>query len=305
LLNSKIKKEVVIKDQGVCSLSELIFCKKVIGRSLFELRRKSMKQMKKLVVLTTTVLALIALATVSYANCTFTIDKTADQSDLTLSIGQEFFVQYTITVDVAFGSVCGPTDYVQVYDDFGGGAVLLGTVYAYEMPYSFNVVRPIGPYEDCGTYYVDNTASLCTGATDCWRITVCVPCEQGCTLTPGYWKTHSAYGPAPYDDIWASTGEDATFFLSGQSYYEVLWTPPRRGNPYYILAHAYIAAELNQLNGASIPDDVLSAFDEATALFETYTPDQVGRPLRATFLSIAETLDDYNNGLIGPGHCSE
>jgi len=95
------------------------------------------------------------------------------------------------------------------------------------------------------------------------------------------------------------------FFLSGQSYYEVLWTPPSGGNPYYILAHAYIAAELNQLNGASIPDDVLSAFDLATALFETYAPDQVDRSLRGDFLSVAEILDNYNNGLIGPGHCSE
>ena len=26
---------------------------------------------------------------------------------------------------------------------------------------------------------------------------------QGCTLTQGYWKTHSENGPAPYDDNWA------------------------------------------------------------------------------------------------------
>lgn len=264
-----------------------------------------MKQMKKLVVLTTTVFALIALATTSYAACTFTVDKTADQSALTLSIGQQIDVNYTITVDVAPGSECGSADYADVYDNFGSGEVLLGSVPADAMPYSFKILRPIGPYEDCGTYYVDNTARLCTGETSTWRITVRVPCEEGCTLTPGYWKTHSVYGPAPYDDTWASIGEDTAFFLSGQSYYEVLWTPPSGGNPYYILAHAYIAAELNQLNGASIPDDVLSAFDKATALFEKYAPDQVDRSLRGDFLSVAEILDNYNNGLIGPGHCSE
>lgn len=137
-------------------------------------------------------------------------------------------------------------------------------------------------------------------------------CGEGCTLTPGYWKTHSMYGPAPYDATWAMIGEDTPFFLSGQSYYEVLWTSPSGGNAYYILAHAYIAAELNQLNGASIPDDVLAAWNEATGLFSTYTPDEVaalkgnnGKELRAQFIGLAEILDNYNNGLTGPGHCSE
>ena len=43
-----------------------------------------------------------------------------------------------------------------------------------------------------------------------------------------------------------------------------------------------------------------------------YTPDDVGsakgkngKDLRDQFISLAETLDAYNNGLIGPGHCSE
>ena len=56
--------------------------------------------------------------------------------------------------------------------------------------------------------------------------TCSVPCDgdKGCTLTPGYWKTHSKYGPAPYDATWALYGEDNIFFLSGLSNYEVLWT---------------------------------------------------------------------------------
>ena len=72
----------------------------------------------------------------------------------------------------------------------------------------------------------------------------------GCSLTPGYWKNHSQYGPAPYDATWAQVGEDTIFFLSNQTWYEVLWTAPKKGNAYYILAHAYIAAYLNELNGA-------------------------------------------------------
>ncbi|MEJ2325191.1 MAG: hypothetical protein P8Y77_10530, partial [Nitrospirota bacterium] len=136
--------------------------------------------------------------------------------------------------------------------------------------------------------------------------------ESQCTLTPGYWKTHSIYGPAiPSDDTWAqlSNGADTPFFLSGQTYYEVQWTDPR-GNAYYILAHQYIAAELNFLNG-SYPSAIQVAFDEATALFNTYTPEEIaaakgkdGHTLREEYTSLASILDDYNSGWTGPGSCS-
>lgn len=123
-------------------------------------------------------------------------------------------------------------------------------------------------------------------------------------LTPGYWKTHSENGPAGYDDTWdeiGEYGEDTIFFLSEQSYIEVLWTPPRRGNAYYILAHAYIASELNFLNGVYPPSEVREAFDEATDLFEEHTPEDVeewrgNHGQRQDFIELAEILDDFNNG---------
>jgi hypothetical protein len=168
----------------------------------------------------------------------------------------------------------------------------------------------------CGVNEHVNTASFSTEDTqstgdDAWTVTANVTCGLGCTLTPGYWKTHSEYGPAPYDDTWAllASGADTGFFLSAQSYHEVLWTSPM-GNAYYILAHAYIAAELNQLNGASIPPEVLEAFNDATALLNTYTPVAIAglkgnNKTRKEFIDLAGILDDYNNGTTGPGHCSE
>jgi hypothetical protein len=142
--------------------------------------------------------------------------------------------------------------------------------------------------------------------------TCSVPCdgEAGCTLTPGYWKTHSIYGPAPHDPTWALIGEDTPFFLSAQSYYEVLWTEPRGGNAYYILARAYIAARLNVLAGASVPSDVETVLNSAADLFGTYTPEYIGglggdNDLRKRFVRMAAILDDYNNGLTGPGDCDD
>jgi hypothetical protein len=200
---------------------------------------------------------------------------------------------------------------VSVTDTYAG---TLGTVCAGDAPKTFTYSRTIGPFAECGEHEVDNTASFTTndtGATgsDDATVEVTVPCEpSGCTLTPGYWKTHSTYGPAPYDSTWALVGEDTAFFLSGKSHYQALWTAPG-GNAYYILAHAYIAAKLNFVNGSDA-SAAQTAYDAATALFNTYTPAQIGAlpgssSVRRQFVALATTLDNYNNGLIGPGHCPE
>ena len=137
--------------------------------------------------------------------------------------------------------------------------------------------------------------------------------DLGCTLTQGYWKTHSIYGPAskPNDtwDLILPDGPDTYFFFSGQTYIEVLNTPPKKGNAYYILAHQYIAAELNFLDGAGIPSAVQEAFDEATILFdnEDNTPRNIGKlkgndPLRMDFIRLGGILEGYNSG---PGHCDD
>jgi hypothetical protein len=246
-------------------------------------------------------------ATATLQNYDFAADGTATAAGTT---------DFSGSADVVFGDT--PTnetdECIEASDTFAG---FLEPVCVDAAPKTFTYSRLVGPYDACGMYEVPNTASFITNDTDAtgsdsWTVNVDVPCVGGCTLTPGYWKTHSRYGPAPYDDTWAQIGEDTPFFLSGQSYYEVLWTPPQGGNAYYILAHAYIAAELNQLNGASIPADVQYAYDAATDLFEKYTPEEVadfkgkdGKETRAEFIEQATILDNYNNGIIGPGHCSE
>lgn len=131
----------------------------------------------------------------------------------------------------------------------------------------------------------------------------------GCTRSAGYWKTHSIYGPAPYDSTWALLGEDSTFFLSNKTYYQVEWTPPKKGNAYYILSFAYIGTALNLLAGAD-PFEVQDVFDEATELFETYTPEYIeglkgNNPIRQHFLELKSTLEQYNSGMIGPGMCDK
>lgn len=66
-------------------------------------------------------------------------------------------------------------------------------------------------FDACGEYEVQNTATFTTNTTQTQgsasaTVKVTVPCQGGCTLTQGYWKTHSRYGPAPYDTTWAKVG---------------------------------------------------------------------------------------------------
>jgi hypothetical protein len=215
------------------------------------------------------------------------------------------------TADVIFGDPTLEIDEcLEVTDDQFGP---LGQVCADEAPRTFDYSMYVG-YDECleeGAYEFVNTATGTTNDTetvisDSWTVLVEVPCEGGCTLTPGYWKTHSKYGPAPYDETWALLGEDTAFFLSGQSYYEVLWTNPSGGNAYYILAHPYIAAKLNLLNGAASTPEVAEALAFAEDFFSTYSPTQkLSKSVREQAIYYADILDQYNNGYLGPGHCSE
>jgi hypothetical protein len=104
--------------------------------------------------------------------------------------------------------------------------------------------------------------------------------------------------PDPYS-------RDATFFLSGKTWQEVLDTPAG-GNGYYILAYQYIAAVLNIKNGAAVPEGVEETLNSAYDWFVSSGPSActAGFPCGLQ-KDWAATLDLYNNGLYpgGPPHC--
>lgn len=223
---------------------------------------------------------------------------------------------FSANVSFANATITEVDECVDVSDTNDG---VLGTVCAGDAPKTFTYSLWFGAHPDadvvleCGDNTHTNTASFVTNDTsatgsDSWTVNANVACAEGCTLTPGYWKTHSKYGPAPFDDLWATNGqfnEDTPFFLSGKTYYEVLWTSPQ-GNAYYILAHAYIAAKLNILNGASSTPEVNAAITYAETFFSSHAPsDKLSKSERNAAIVNAFTLDSYNNGLSGPGHCSE
>ena len=135
---------------------------------------------------------------------------------------------------------------------------------------------------------------------------------DGCTLTQGYWKNHSdcprkGNGPKR-DDTWDKLpeAENSIFFSSGKNYCEVFATNPGKGGKYYILAHQYMATQLNLYNNTD-PKDIKTAYEEATQFLNTHTPEQIkgNKSLEDESVRLGGILDDYNNGRIGPGHCDD
>ena len=85
------------------------------------------------------------------------------------------------------------------------------------------------------------------------------------------------------------------------TWYSILQVMPT-GDHWYVLAHQWIAAELNVANGASAPASVQAAMAQAaTLLGDNCTSLPSGQTPLAAFL--VDLLDQYNNGIIGPGHC--
>jgi hypothetical protein len=214
----------------------------------------------------------------------------------------------TALVDFTKATITENDECIKVTDSYAG--VLGEKVCVTYLPKTFKYSRQIS-YAVCGEYVLENTASFETSdlkktGSASFNVNVSVPCG-GCTLTQGYWKTHSSSGPAPYDNAWLNLGPDeqnTIFFLSGMTWYQVFWTAPA-GDAYYNLAHQYMAAKLNILNGAATTPAVTSAIAAAEALFSLRTPSNLTNGEDRSARSLATTLDQYNNGLIGPGHCDE
>jgi hypothetical protein len=78
------------------------------------------------------------------------------------------------------------------------------------------------------------------------------------------------------------------------------------GNPYWTLARPFVAAKLNNLNGAQLTPATQTAFNNAVALLTTYAPSQVAgnQALKKQFVKAAATLKDFNSGRTGPGRCT-
>jgi hypothetical protein len=123
------------------------------------------------------------------------------------------------------------------------------------------------------------------------------PPTRNCTFTQGYWKNHEENWPV------SSLTLGSVVYTKAQLL-DIL-NEPAQGNGLLILAHQLIAAKLNIAYGAD-PSAAASTIAAADAQIGALVIPPVGSGFLApnTVNAKAKTLDDYNNGIIGPGHCA-
>lgn len=121
---------------------------------------------------------------------------------------------------------------------------------------------------------------------------------KGCTFTQGYWKNHPAAWPV------------SSLSLGSVSYSKAqllnIFKTPVKGNGLISLSHQLIAAKLNIASGASSAS-IASTIASADALIGGLVVPPIGNGFLSpsSTSSLTSSLDNYNTGLTGPGHCSE
>jgi hypothetical protein len=120
--------------------------------------------------------------------------------------------------------------------------------------------------------------------------------STNCTYTQGYWKNHP--------NAWPVTSLMLGSVLYTKAELLTILGTPVGGNGLISLAHQLIAAKLNIAQGAD-PSAAAAAIAAADLLIGGLVVPTIGSGYLdpADTSALTQTLDDYNNGVIGPGHC--
>lgn len=172
---------------------------------------------------------------------------------------------------------------------------------------------------------VDSDADVTTGRTVCttldagetdltWDAGMYTTPVVGCSYTIGYWKTHAGFGPqadvvTALLPIWLGTAgggksiqvTDAAMAVAilGQQTYGV----PSNGITKLYAQH--LGAKLNIAAGAdgSAVATAIATADAFLATHDWHDWSGLSSSNKALVNSWKSLLDNYNNGVIGPGHC--
>jgi len=238
-----------------------------------------------------------------------------DESNVATASGT---TDFSGTAAVTFGDPTNEIDQcVTATDDHYGS---LGAVCAADAPKTYTYSGTIGPYTTCGNYTVDNTAAYASetssaAGSDNWTVNVNVPCS-GCTLTIGYWKTHNGLSSSlglrdmvttllPIS-LGSGGGKTVTVTTATQAT-SILNKDGDASNGINKLYAQLLGAKLNIKNGASgaAVASVISAADAFLVNKNAADWNSLSKSNKNLVLSWVIALDNYNNGLTGPGHCSQ
>ena len=197
--------------------------------------------------------------------------------------------------------------------------------------YSLEFVAPEGyefsPQDQGDDDEVDSDADTETGMTICFALDVDVedvswdagfyiPEQEDCTYGKGFWKNHAGMGPqedlvTDLLPLWLGDeeGDNSLGVETAEMTYDILsqhtYGEPSNGIT-RLYAH-FLAAKLNIANGASDEDitDVITDADDFLADDDWGDWDDLSHEDRHMINEWKNTLEDYNEGEIGPGHCDE
>lgn len=165
----------------------------------------------------------------------------------------------------------------------------VSTNYNYELDENTEYVFRVRAKGDANGTASQNSANVFTGTT---------PHTLNCTYTQGFWKTHPEAWPVGSLMLGSVVYTQAQLLL--------IFNQPAAGNGLISLAHQLIAAKLNLAQGAD-PTAINPTIGATDALISGLVIPPVGGGFLApgTTSALTDILDDFNNGLIGPGHCAE
>ncbi|WP_169952371.1 hypothetical protein [Microbispora sp. H11081] len=154
------------------------------------------------------------------------------------------------------------------------------------------------------THTDDNTAG--PSATATVTVGCTTPPPVGCTLTIGYWKNHPK-AVAPLLPVWlgAQNGQFSHAVTTTSDAVAILNFNGAASNGINKLRGQLLAAKLGIADGAdgSAVADVIAEADAFLAAHAPSSWNSLSKADKNNVNRLAGTLDDYNNGIIGPGHC--
>lgn len=132
--------------------------------------------------------------------------------------------------------------------------------------------------------------------------------SNNCTFTQGYWKNHGsgACHSGNNANVWPVSSLTLGNVVYTAAQLCSILNTPAQGNGLISLAHQLIAAKLNIAYGASS-----AAIASTIAAADAQIGNLVIPPVGGGFLAPGSTsskttsLDQWNNGVTGPGHCTE
>ncbi len=164
------------------------------------------------------------------------------------------------------------------------------------------------PFVNTATFVSDDKGV--TGS-DSWSV---LPTCNGCTLTIGYWKNHAGFGPQKdmvsqyLPQYLGSVGGTQTVAVTTAKIAVDVLNQNVYGTASNGITKLYaqlLGAKLNIANGAS-GSAIAVVISEADAFLSAkrFTHwDSLSKADKAMVLTWHYKLDQYNNGLLGPGHC--